>query len=45
VLFDGGHGEDDGCVWCEVAQGGPREVGEVHGVWLPGLKLGVAGSI
>jgi hypothetical protein len=32
VLFDGGDGEDDGRVWCEVAEGGPREICEVHGV-------------
>ena len=45
VLFDGGDGEDDGRVWREVAEGGPREIGEVHGVWVPGWKLGAAGSI
>jgi hypothetical protein len=45
VLFDGGDGEDDGRVWREVEEGGPREIGELHGVWVPGWKLGAAGSI
>ncbi len=43
VLFDGGDGDDDGGCFIEGVDGGPGEMGEVHGGYCIGAAAGVRG--